>query len=132
MNVIDLDGKKSVLKLTGYTVGIQNRVARSKYHLEARKLLRKTYPTLQLLEEVSIPIRQGITLYLDFFLPLIKLCVEVHGEQHYKFIPFFHTDKIGFLRQLGRDRDKEEWCNINNINLIILKYDKMDNWSEQV
>jgi len=132
MNVKDLDGNISRWKLTGHTVGIQNREGRSKYHLSARQLLRKVYPTLQILEEVGIQIRQGTTCYLDFFLPLIKTCVEVHGEQHYKFIPFFHTNKIDFLRQLGRDRDKEEWCNINNISFIVLKYDELDKWKEQI
>ena len=132
MNVKDLDGNISQWKLTGHIVGIQNREARSKYHLEARKLLHEIHPTLQILEEVGIQIRSGNTLYLDFFLPLIKKCVEVHGEQHYKFIPFFHTDKIGFLRQLGRDRDKEEWCNINNIDMVVLKYDEIEHWKEQI
>ena len=132
MNVIDLDGNKSQWKLTGYTVGIQHRDARSKYHLEARKLLREIYPTLQILEEVGIQIRPGTTLYLDFFLPLIKLGVEVHGEQHYKRIPFFHTTKLDFLRQLGRDRDKVEWCEINGMDCVVLKYDEMNSWGEQL
>ena len=88
MNVIDLDGVKSRLKLVGHTVGIQNRATRSKYHTQARQLLKKKYPTLQILEEVGVKIRKGTTLYLDFFLPLINSGIEVHGEQHYKFIPF--------------------------------------------
>jgi hypothetical protein len=132
MNVIDLDGNKAKLKLTGHTVGIQTRTKRSKYHLHARELLQQSHPTLQILEEVSVPIRRGTTLYLDFFLPLINLCIEVHGEQHYKFIPFFHKTKLDYLRQLGRDRDKEEWCGINDIDFVILKYDEMDNWDEQL
>ena len=130
MNVIDLDGKTTPWKIVGHTIGINNRTARSKYHLQARKLLKEAHPTLQILEEVSITIRRSTTLYLDFFLPLIKMCVEVHGEQHYKFIPFFHKTKLDYLRQLGRDRDKEEWCELNNITCVVLKYDEMDSWRE--
>lgn len=132
MNVIDLDGKSSKWSLVGHTVGINNRSTRSTYHLYARQLIKDIHPTLHLLEEVSIAVRPNTTLYLDFFLPLIKTCVEVHGEQHYDFIPFFHTDKIGFLKQLGRDRDKEEWCEINDIELIVLKYDEQDKWIKQL
>jgi len=128
MNVQDLDGNITSWKLVGHIVGINQRTSRSQYHLQARELLKKTYPTLQLLEEVPIVIRQNATLYLDFYFPLIKKAIEVHGEQHYKFIPFFHEHRIGFLRQLGRDRDKEEWCEINKIELIIFKYDKQDQW----
>jgi hypothetical protein len=132
MDIIDLDGNVLSWKLTGHTIGINNPHHKSQYHLNARKLLQKKYPTLQILEEVTIPLRPQNTLYLDFYLPLIKLCVEVHGEQHYKFIPYFHTDKIGFLKQLGRDKDKEEWCKINNIQIIILKYNEIDDWENQL
>jgi hypothetical protein len=54
-------------------------------------MLHEKFPTLQILEEVSIPLRSKETLYLDFYIPLIKKCIEVHGEQHYKFVPFYHT-----------------------------------------
>ena len=98
---------------------------KSSYHLIARKLIRDTYPTMQILEEVSISLRKSETLYLDFYIPLIKKCIEVHGEQHYKFIPYYHQNKLKFLKAQKRDREKKEWCEINNIYYIELSY-KMD------
>ena len=132
MNMIGLDGQTYPFKLVGYTVGIKNRTTRSKYHLRARQLLKKIHPTLDILEEVSITIRKGQTLYLDFFLPLLQRCVEVHGEQHYQFSKFFHGDKLGFLQHKKRDNDKQEWCTINGIDLVVLKYDEEDKWADQL
>ena len=132
MNVIDLDGNTSRLKLTGYTIGINNRDSRSKYHLSARQLLKEKHPTLQILEEVSIKIRKGETLYLDFFIPLLNHAIEVHGQQHYKFSPFFHGSHMEYLKQLKRDREKKEWCEINNVEFTVLAYDEMENWIKQI
>ena len=61
-------------------------------------------------------------LYLDFFIPNLMLAVEVHGRQHYEYVPFFHKTKAGYLKARARDEDKKEWCELNNINLIALNY----------
>jgi hypothetical protein len=111
-----------IWSLTGYVAKgkIHNK---SSYHLQARDLLSSLHPTLQILEEVTIPIRKGQIAYLDFYLPLLKLCVEVHGEQHYKFVPYYHGNMMGFLKSQKKDKEKQEWCELNNIKYIELPYD---------
>lgn len=132
MQVKDLDGHSHNWLLTG-NMARGKITNRSSYHLRARKLLTIFFPTLQILEEVPIPLRKSETLYLDFYLPLKKLCVEVHGEQHYKFIPFYHNNIMSFLKSQKRDKEKEEWCSINNIKHIILPYDENEEqWKERV
>lgn len=128
MQVYDLDGNINAWNLTGYiSKGKIN--AKSSLHINARKLLSSIFPTLQILEEVPIQIRKSETLYLDFYLPLKKLCIETHGEQHYKFVSFYHSNKLNFLKSQRRDREKEEWCSINNIKYIALPYDKdIEKW----
>jgi 3-hydroxyacyl-CoA dehydrogenase len=43
-------------------------------------------------------------LYYDFYLPNYNLLIEFHGEQHYKYSPFFHkNDEDNFLKQKNRD-----------------------------
>lgn len=121
MNVVDLDGKPSLWNLTGYVAKGRN-LNKSKLHLETRKLLSETYPTIQILEEVPISVRKSETLYLDFYLPLLKKCIEVHGEQHYKFIGFYHNNMLSFLKSKKRDQDKQEWCETNGIKYIALPY----------
>lgn len=127
MFIKDLDGNSYNWLLTGnMSKGkVDNR---SSLHLQARKIITCKYPTLQILEEVPIQIRKGETLYLDFYVPLKKTCFEVHGEQHYKFVPFYHNTILNFLKAQKRDRDKKEWCEINNIEYIELPFDKQKEW----
>lgn len=132
MLIKDLDGNSHNWQLTGnMSKGkISNK---SSLHLSTRSLLIKYYPTLQILEEVPIPLRKNETLYLDFYLPLNKTCIEVHGEQHYKFVPFYHSNILNFLKSQKRDREKQEWCELNNIQYIVFKFDEDENlWNERV
>ena len=128
MQVYDLDGNAHSWNLTGYIA--KGKISKkSSLHLDARKLLSSIFPTLQILEEVPIIIRKSETLYLDFYLPLKKLCIETHGEQHYKFVPFYHNNKFNFLKSQKRDREKEEWCSINGIQYVALPhYENIDEW----
>lgn len=131
MNIRTLDGNLVKWNLVG------NLSKSSKYksepHLKARQLLIELFPTLQILEEVSAPIKKSETLYLDFYLPLKKYCIEVHGEQHYKFVPFYHTNILGFVKAKKRDQEKQEWCEINNITYIELPHNEsIDQWKERV
>jgi len=127
MKVVDLDGKRSTWRLTGHIN--PNIKGQSKLHIKARELLKEMFPTVQLLEEVPIQIRWGTTLYLDFYIPLYQLAIEVNGEQHYKYIPHFHGHPLGFARHQQRDKDKLTWCDINEIEVVVLPFDAIDNWS---
>ena len=91
MRVIDLNGEYSNWKITGHIPKANDKRLRSQYHLKARSLLKEIYPTCPILEEVPISIRRSETLFLDFYIPLHSLCVEVHGEQHYS-VPIFAAD----------------------------------------
>jgi hypothetical protein len=52
----------------------------------------------------------GARLELDFLIEGKNCAVEVQGEQHYRFIPFFHKDHFGFQQQLKRDAWKKQKC----------------------
>ena len=132
MLIKDLDGNSHNWQLTGNMA--KGRISnRSSLHLATRSIIAQNYPTLQILEEVPIPLRKSETLYLDFYLPLKKVCIEVHGEQHYKFVPFYHSTVLNFLKSQKRDREKEEWCELNNIKHIVLRYDEDESaWLERI
>lgn len=131
MLIKDLDGNNHNWLLTGNMA--KGKIAnKSSYHLNARNLITQSYPTLQILEEVPIQLRKNEVLYLDFYLPLKKICFEVHGEQHYKFIPFYHSNMLNFLKAQKRDREKQEWCELNGIKYISLAYDKQDEWGDSI
>lgn len=129
MLVKDLDGNSSNWLLTG-NMSKGKITNKSSYHLIARQKILEIYPTLQILEEVPISIRRNETLFLDFYLPLKKICIEVHGEQHYKFIPFYHNTILNFLKSQKRDREKAEWCENNGIRYIVLPYNNQDEWRD--
>jgi hypothetical protein len=124
MRVKDLNGNNSIWKIKGEIVTANDDRSRSKLHVKARKILYDLFPTMQILEEVSINPRSGKTQYLDFYINQIKLAVEVHGQQHYKFNSLFHASAQDFLKQKNNDSDKRNWCKINNISYIELPYNE--------
>jgi predicted adenine nucleotide alpha hydrolase (AANH) superfamily ATPase len=64
---------------------------------------------------------------------LIKTCVEVHGEQHFKFVAFYHNTVLNFLKAKKRDQEKEEWCEKNNIKYISLAYNENEQeWKNKI
>ena len=95
------------------------------------------YHSYRILEEVKLPgstltHRKGV-LFLDFLIPQIKLAIEVHGKQHYEYTPFFHKNKAEFMLAKAKDEDKIEWCEINKVDLVILKYSDTDEqWRDQI
>jgi hypothetical protein len=130
MNVKDLDGKITYWHLHGNINKDFHK--QSTYHKSAKNLLTKIYPTMQILEEVPINIRKSEYLYLDFYIPLIKTCIEVHGEQHYKFVAHYHSNQLAFLKGKKRDIDKKEWCITNNIDYVELPYYDQDKWEKLI
>jgi hypothetical protein len=132
MTIRDLDDHIINWNLTGHIAKgrLQNK---SSLHLLARKVIVQRFPTLQILEEVPIPLRRSETLYLDFYLPLIKTCIEVHGEQHFKYVPFYHQTVLNFLKSKKRDQEKQEWCEKNNISHIVFSYNESEQeWSKKI
>ncbi len=123
MKILTLDDE--YIKWSPVGMGTKDHRAKSSLHQKARELIYEKYGrTCAILEEVSIPVRRRQTLYLDFYIPLLKKAFEVHGEQHFKFTPHFHGTAAGFMEHKKRDADKENWCDINGIELVALNYNE--------
>lgn len=132
MLITDLDGNTLKWNLTG-NISHGKIANKSSFHIKARGVLSNKYPTLQILEEVSINLRKNETLYLDFYLPLKKMCIEVHGEQHYKFVGFYHSNMLSFLKAQKRDKEKQEWCELNGITHIVFPhFENEQQWLERL
>ncbi len=54
---------------------------------------------------------------LDFYIPEINVAIEVQGQQHYEYNPFFHRTYEKFLDQQRRDKDKRYYCEKRRIKL---------------
>ena len=61
-------------------------------------------------------------LELDGFSEKLKLAWEYDGEQHYKFIKFFHRTQQHYEYRLGKDKLKTKLCEENNVILIRVPY----------
>ena len=59
---------------------------------------------------------------MDCYNSDIGLAVEYNGEQHYKYIPFFHQNKEAFKNQLYRDELKRRMCKDAGVTLIEVPY----------
>ena len=71
MKIRDLDGNVHRWGNEGAAVRVNEQRPRSQLHKNARLLLRTLYPTLQISEEVSVPLRYGKRAFLDFYINTI-------------------------------------------------------------
>lgn len=56
----------------------------------------------------------------------LVVLIEVDGEQHFRYIPYFHRYKIAFQRQQEWDRRKNAYCLSKGIPLIRVPYWELD------
>ena len=62
-------------------------------------------------------------LAFDFYLPEQNICIEYNGIQHYEPIKYFGGIEE-FDKRIERDKIKIEYCQKNNIRLIVIKYNE--------
>jgi len=137
MKFVGFNGRQYNVKLDNYIIRADDSTKKSQYHLKTRELLHQMFAGYSILEEVKLPGSRKphlkSVLFLDFFIPNLMIGVEVHGKQHYEYVPYFHKTKAKYIQAIKRDSLKEEWCELNNINLIVLKYsDDIEDWREQL
>jgi very-short-patch-repair endonuclease len=94
-------------------------------------LLKEVFPYVRIEKEVSVRYK-GQQLYIDFYIPMYSIAVEVNGGQHDKFIKFFHQDISGYRSQVKRDHIKSEWAETNSINLITISYKNIPRTKEEL
>ena len=133
MKIIGLDNKEYNWNVTKY----KKRKSCSKLHYRAREVLTAEFPYDIIYEELTLPgtknERQVRPLFADFFVSSRNFIVEVQGEQHYKFNNFFFDNKMEFYKAQARDRNKKEWCDINNILLVCLPFNETnEQWLKRI
>ena len=136
MKVNGFDGRERSINFSKYYVYGDDTRHKSKLHIKAKKILREVFPYDSIYEEVSLPgSNKGSSSILraDFFIPNQNLVIEVHGQQHYEFTVHFHKSKLDFFRSQARDKNKENWCELNSIRFVALKYSEPENeWRESL
>jgi hypothetical protein len=57
--------------------------------------------------------------HFDIWIPEWKIAIEYQGEQHYKPVSVFGGEK-GFIKNLERDKRKEDLCDENGVQLLLI------------
>src|SRR5690554_4726199 len=91
-----------------------DRISKGAQHLY--DLIRELFPQQKVIREHNIA-RYG-ALYLDFFLPALKLAFEYDGEFHFNYNEHFHGTREAFAASRRRDAEKNDRCEELGITLI--------------
>jgi hypothetical protein len=110
-----LDGKEKTVKNIKQFLIKWEKKSRSKFQFDVKSFLKKFWQGDVVFEEMRIA---GTRLSLDFYNANKKIAIEVQGQQHFKYTPFFHNTRNAYLKQIKRDVSKIDFCNLNNIKLI--------------
>jgi len=62
-------------------------------------------------------------LHFDFYVPENNLCIEYDGEQHFKPVEYWGGEER-FKKTKIRDEIKNNYCNVNKINLLRIAYNE--------
>jgi hypothetical protein len=90
--------------------------SRSKFQYNVKTFLKKYWSQDMVFEELPLA---GSKMSFDLFNASQNVAVEVQGQQHIKYTPYFHGKaKSNFLGQIRRDNDKQKYCELNGIKLI--------------
>ncbi len=110
--------------LTGSSADLKNakkylidweKQSKSKFQFSVKEFLYPYWRTDIVFEELKIV---GTRLSFDFYNANKKIAVEVQGEQHTKYVKFFHGNRFKYLEQLKRDDKKFRFCEVNDITLV--------------
>mgnify|MGYP003591318016 CR=1 FL=1 len=54
----------------------------------------------------------------DIFLKQFGIAIEIDGEQHDRYVDFFHKDINGYMNGIHLDKRKMEWAEENHVSVI--------------
>lgn len=123
MKMFDINGDMVTadVRPSKYPVRVKSR---SKLQQKTGEFLQEKYPFYVILEDYFIPSSQ---LSVDFFIPNIKLVVEVQSNLHDTHVPMFHGDQKtskGYAGQIKRDSRKAWWAEANGYRMVEIRNEK--------
>lgn len=110
-----LEGKEKTIKNIKKLIINWTGKSRSKFQFSVKEFLMPYWKGDVVFEELRIV---GTRLSLDFYNANKKVAIEVQGQQHFKYVKFFHGSRLNYLDQMKRDVKKNEFCEINDIKLV--------------
>lgn len=68
--------------------------------------------------------KTGYHFYFDGYFPTLNLLVEVHGAQHFKYIPYWHKTHEAFKELQERDDNKLKQALGLGFRVLVIRYDE--------
>lgn len=94
----------------------------SKGSEELLNLVRELYPHQRIELEHNVANRGA--LFLDIYLPALKVAFEYDGKQHFEFCEHFHGTREAFAASRRRDAEKDDRCRELGITIIRVAYNE--------
>lgn len=94
----------------------------SKGSEELLKLVKELFPYQKVELEHNVADRGA--LFVDIYLPALKVGFEYDGRQHFEFCEHFHGTRESFIQARRRDAAKDERCDELGITLIRVAYNE--------
>ncbi len=127
MKFIDINAKEHTFELdTTYKVKEEDK-ARSGPQYKLGALLCKVFGRNNVFEDYPLP--GCANLSWDFWIPHRKMAFEFHGQQHFKYVKFFHETVAGYRQQIKADDKKSKIATLNDVTLIVLQDLDFTEWS---
>lgn len=114
MIIPNINGKSKNINISKYLID-WNKASASIAQTNAKKFLQKYWSADRVCEEFRVP---GSRLRIDFINFSKKIVLEVSGQQHEKFVEFYHKNRLNFLKSIKRDVKKLDWVE----NIICFKF----------
>jgi hypothetical protein len=90
----------------------------SKCHKQVLKFFQKKYSEWKIIQNAPVRINDH-TLFADCLVNMPhKILIEIHGEQHYSHISYFHKTSADFEHAQELDNLKKMWAEINGFAFI--------------
>lgn len=94
----------------------------SKGSEELLKVVQEIFPHQRVELEHNVATHGG--LFLDIYLPGLKVAFEYDGSQHFEYNEHFHGSRENFIKARKRDLEKDDLCEQQGITLIRVAYNE--------
>lgn len=123
MRLLSLSGRLVYKNVNKYRIKWFGK-SRSKAQYKVKQFFRKYWIGDICYEEFPV---YGSLMKVDLINASKKIAVEVDGEQHETYNPFFHGgSRLNYLYSIGRDYKKEDWLERNGFKLLKIKLNEID------
>ena len=124
MRLYNIYGKSVTKNVTKYLIDWDGK-SRSKLQFNVKQFFKKYWENRIVYEEFPV---FGTRMKVDLLNATKRVAIEVNGDQHSQFNPFFHKNsRANYLNHIKRDVKKAEWLDLNSFMLIEIYKDDLLN-----